>query len=75
MTNVRITHTAADELIYCPYCGHKVEWDQSPDLLFRDDDGIDVDRSLEAGYDFDKSLSHCGYHVRLWVADGENVIE
>ena len=76
MTNVRITAEFVDEWRFCPYCGRKLQLDQSPDLLFRTDDGIDVDKSEDAGFDFQRALSGCGYHIRLWVPeDGEPEIE
>ena len=77
MTNVRVTVEQAAEWRFCPYCGRKVEWDQEPDLLFRTDDGVDVERSEDAGFSFEDSLSHCGYHIRLWEAasDAEVGIE
>ena len=76
MTNIRITHESVAEWAYCPYCGDKLEADQDADLLVRTDDGFEVDESEAAGFDFDRSVSHCGFHIRLWVPSmGESEIE
>ncbi|PYO39512.1 MAG: hypothetical protein DMD33_19785 [Gemmatimonadetes bacterium] len=76
MTNIRITDESVPEWLFCPYCGRKLEHDQDADLLVRSYFGIDSDASADAGFDFDKSLSHCGFHIRLWVPeDGESEIE
>jgi len=76
VTNIRITDDSVAEWMFCPYCGRKLDADQDADLIVRSDFGVDADASEAAGFDFDKSLSHCGYHVRLWVpSDGESAIE
>ena len=70
MTNVRITTPAALEWEFCPYCGQKTELDQEVDsLLFHADGEVDVVGSELAGFDFQTSVRHCGYHIRLWVPD------
>ena len=70
MTDFRLTLTSAEKFRFCPMCGRKLKLDQSPDLLVRADDGdIDGDKSREAGFDFDTSLAHCGFHIRVWQAE------
>lgn len=73
MTNTRITAVQALEWEYCPWCGRKLELDQSPDDVVRDADGeIDVDASEANGFNFEQSVKSCGFHLRLWVpADGD----
>ena len=76
MTNIRITDESVAEWVYCPYCGSRLEHDQDADMIIRTDDEIDVEASEALGFDFDKSLSHCGFHIRLWFpASAESVIE
>ena len=72
MTNVRITYAGAHEWLFCPYCGQRVELDQDPDAIIRDAGGINPELSEAAGFNFDHSLSHCGYHIRLWMPQGDD---
>ena len=70
MTNTRITSEQVVEWGYCPWCGDKLTEDQDPSLLVYDIEGeLDVEASRAAGYDFDHSLKHCGFDIRLWVPD------
>lgn len=70
MTNDRITITTAEEWKYCPWCGGELEIDQDLKLVVRDPktNEIDVEASETAGFDFNNSIKHCGFDIRLWLA-------
>jgi hypothetical protein len=68
MTNTRVTDVSVVEWDFCPWCGQRLELDQSPDdIAWYDDGTIDVAESEANGFNFDQSVKHCGFHIRLWV--------
>ena len=70
MTNTRIWSEQADEWKFCPWCGRHLEEDQDTSLIIRNNEGeIDVGASEEKGFNFENSVKHCGFDIRLWVSD------
>jgi hypothetical protein len=71
MTDILITAvSAAFDWDFCPRCGARLELDQSPDDIVRDEQGeIDVEASEERGFVFTESVKHCGFHIRLWQSE------
>jgi len=78
MTDIRVTATStAYDWDFCPRCGARLELDQSPDALVRADDesGWDVEASEANGFNFEQSVKHCGFHIRLWVPEDDSAVE
>lgn len=69
MTNTRITATQVVEWEFCPWCGQRLQLDQDLDALVLVDGDVDVVRSIDNGFDPDKSVKSCGHHIRLWVPE------
>jgi len=67
-----------DEWKYCPWCGEQLRVDQDPALIVRNDDGeIDYEASRKNGFNFEESVKHCEFDIRLWIPDesGDEKIE
>jgi len=70
MTNTRLWFPQTDQWTHCPWCGAELSFDQDTKLIIRDSkDEIDYDASEKNGFSFTNSVSHCGYHIRLWVGE------
>ena len=69
MTNTRIWSEQAPEWKFCPWCGRQLEEDQDLKLLVYSNEGLDFEASEKNGFNFEESVKHCGFDIRLWASD------